>query len=172
MSAASEPHGTVSVDGLDLAAELAGGEARAVAPDVAAYALRLGDDALILAQNLCGWIARAPELEEDVALGNIALDLLGHVHGRVHHGTGEQAGRAVQLAHALLVEVAARAGPVRAGAEPGPMDFLGGPWGLLRGTITLRVSPVSEFVAKGWLKAAAFYGTCIICTGISSSKKS
>ena len=45
---------------------------------VAAYALRLGDDALILAQRLSHWISRAPELEEDVALGNIALDQLGH----------------------------------------------------------------------------------------------
>ncbi len=45
---------------------------------VAKYALRLGDDALILAQRLGWWIARAPELEEDVALGNIALDQLGH----------------------------------------------------------------------------------------------
>jgi len=46
--------------------------------DVAEYALRLGDDALILAQRLGHWISRAPELEEDVALGNIALDQLGH----------------------------------------------------------------------------------------------
>jgi len=46
--------------------------------DVADYALRLGDDALILAQRLGHWISRAPELEEDVALGNIALDQLGH----------------------------------------------------------------------------------------------
>ena len=45
---------------------------------VARYALTLGDDALILAQRLGWWIARAPELEEDVALGNIALDQLGH----------------------------------------------------------------------------------------------
>jgi ring-1,2-phenylacetyl-CoA epoxidase subunit PaaC len=45
---------------------------------IAQYALRLGDDALILAQRLGWWIARAPELEEDVALGNIALDQLGH----------------------------------------------------------------------------------------------
>jgi len=44
---------------------------------VATYALRLGDDALILAQRLGGWIARAPQLEEDVALANIGLDLLG-----------------------------------------------------------------------------------------------
>ncbi|WP_433874685.1 1,2-phenylacetyl-CoA epoxidase subunit PaaC [Sinomonas atrocyanea] len=48
------------------------------AEDVAQYALRLGDDALILAQRLSHWISRAPELEEDIALGNIALDVLGH----------------------------------------------------------------------------------------------
>ncbi|MEA5453661.1 1,2-phenylacetyl-CoA epoxidase subunit PaaC [Sinomonas sp. JGH33] len=46
--------------------------------DVAEYALRLGDDSLILAQRLSRWISRGPELEEDIALGNIALDLLGH----------------------------------------------------------------------------------------------
>ncbi|MGH3429110.1 MAG: 1,2-phenylacetyl-CoA epoxidase subunit PaaC, partial [Mycobacteriales bacterium] len=49
-----------------------------IAPeDVAEYALRLGDDALILAQRLSSWSASAPELEEDMALTNIALDLLG-----------------------------------------------------------------------------------------------
>jgi ring-1,2-phenylacetyl-CoA epoxidase subunit PaaC len=45
--------------------------------DTATYALRLGDDALVLAQRLSEWSARAPELEEDLALTNIALDLLG-----------------------------------------------------------------------------------------------
>ena len=44
---------------------------------VSTYAMRLGDDALILAQRLGEWIANAPQLEEDVALGNIGLDLLG-----------------------------------------------------------------------------------------------
>lgn len=41
------------------------------------YLLGLGDDALIAAQRLCEWVAAAPELEEDVALANIALDQLG-----------------------------------------------------------------------------------------------
>ncbi len=41
------------------------------------YALALGDDALVLAQRCGEWITRAPQLEEDVALGNIGLDLLG-----------------------------------------------------------------------------------------------
>jgi ring-1,2-phenylacetyl-CoA epoxidase subunit PaaC len=39
--------------------------------------LALGDDALVLAQRLGEWAGNAPELEEDVALTNIALDLLG-----------------------------------------------------------------------------------------------
>jgi ring-1,2-phenylacetyl-CoA epoxidase subunit PaaC len=41
------------------------------------YVLSLADDALVAAQRLGEWIASAPQLEEDVALGNIALDLLG-----------------------------------------------------------------------------------------------
>jgi ring-1,2-phenylacetyl-CoA epoxidase subunit PaaC len=41
------------------------------------YVVGLGDDALIAAQRLAEWCARAPELEEDVALTNIALDQLG-----------------------------------------------------------------------------------------------
>lgn len=44
---------------------------------LARYALALGDDALVLAQRCGEWITRAPQLEEDVALGNIGLDLLG-----------------------------------------------------------------------------------------------
>jgi len=50
----------------------------ATTASVPAYVLRLADDALILAQRLGEWSAHAPELEEDVALTNIALDLLGH----------------------------------------------------------------------------------------------
>ncbi|MFB7844418.1 1,2-phenylacetyl-CoA epoxidase subunit PaaC [Microbacterium sp. NPDC056052] len=73
-----DPHGDVSVDELALAAELAGSGERAASADIAEYALWLGDDALILSQQLGAWITYAPELEEDVALGNIALDLLGH----------------------------------------------------------------------------------------------
>ncbi len=41
------------------------------------YLLGLGDDALIMAQRLGEWAAGAPEMEEDVALANIALDQLG-----------------------------------------------------------------------------------------------
>jgi ring-1,2-phenylacetyl-CoA epoxidase subunit PaaC len=42
-----------------------------------AAALALGDDALVLSHRLAEWAGRAPVLEEEVALANIALDLLG-----------------------------------------------------------------------------------------------
>ncbi len=44
---------------------------------VAAYALALGDDALIASHRLGELIGRAPQIEEDIALANIGLDLLG-----------------------------------------------------------------------------------------------
>ena len=40
-------------------------------------ALALGDDALVLSHRLGEWAGHAPALEEEVALANIALDLLG-----------------------------------------------------------------------------------------------
>ncbi|KRE22946.1 1,2-phenylacetyl-CoA epoxidase subunit PaaC [Agromyces sp. Soil535] len=89
-------HGDVSVDRLALAEEFTGsqaGGAGATAPaDAAEYALRLGDDALVLAQQLGMWITRAPELEEDVALGNIGLDLIGHARSLLHYA-GTATGR-------------------------------------------------------------------------------
>jgi ring-1,2-phenylacetyl-CoA epoxidase subunit PaaC len=45
--------------------------------DLGAYCLMLGDDALVLAQRLTEWVTASPELEEEVAVANIALDLLG-----------------------------------------------------------------------------------------------
>src|SRR5690349_3837168 len=44
---------------------------------LAAECVALGDDALVSAQRLAEWTTRAPELEEEVALANIGLDLLG-----------------------------------------------------------------------------------------------
>jgi ring-1,2-phenylacetyl-CoA epoxidase subunit PaaC len=40
-------------------------------------ALSLGDDALVLSHRLAEWMGHAPVLEEEIALANIALDLLG-----------------------------------------------------------------------------------------------
>lgn len=45
--------------------------------NVSAYALRLGDNGLVLSQRLGAWCGHAPELEIDLALTNIGLDLLG-----------------------------------------------------------------------------------------------
>jgi ring-1,2-phenylacetyl-CoA epoxidase subunit PaaC len=41
------------------------------------YCLALGDDALVYSHRLQEWVTRMPELEEETALANIALDLLG-----------------------------------------------------------------------------------------------
>jgi ring-1,2-phenylacetyl-CoA epoxidase subunit PaaC len=44
---------------------------------LATYCLMLADDALIASHRLSEWCSRAPDLEEDIALANVALDLLG-----------------------------------------------------------------------------------------------
>jgi ring-1,2-phenylacetyl-CoA epoxidase subunit PaaC len=44
---------------------------------LAAYCLMLGDDALIFSHRLQEWCTNAPELEDEVAIANIGLDLLG-----------------------------------------------------------------------------------------------
>lgn len=41
------------------------------------YCLRLGDTSLILGQRISEWCGHAPYLEEDIAMSNIALDLIG-----------------------------------------------------------------------------------------------
>ena len=55
---------TTIPDGMDAAA-------------LARYCLMLGDDALIHSHRLSEWTSNAPDLEDDIALANIALDLLG-----------------------------------------------------------------------------------------------
>lgn len=41
------------------------------------YALRLGDNGLVLGHRVSEWCGHAPVLEEDIALANVALDLIG-----------------------------------------------------------------------------------------------
>jgi ring-1,2-phenylacetyl-CoA epoxidase subunit PaaC len=77
-------HGHVELSAVTLSEEFVSADAPA-SPAVAEYALWLGDDSLVLAQRLGGWITRAPELEEDVALANIALDLLGHARSLLRY---------------------------------------------------------------------------------------
>ncbi|SHK62587.1 ring-1,2-phenylacetyl-CoA epoxidase subunit PaaC [Pseudonocardia thermophila] len=47
------------------------------AADLAEYCLMLGDDALVCGHRISEWVSNAPELEEEVALANTALDLIG-----------------------------------------------------------------------------------------------
>ena len=48
------------------------------------YAVRLGDDALVLGHRLSEWCGRGPFLEEDLALTNTALDYIGRA--RMYYG--------------------------------------------------------------------------------------
>ena len=56
--------------------------------------LRVGDTCLVLAQRLTAWCGHAPALEEDIALANVALDILGQARGLLTRaGEIEGAGR-------------------------------------------------------------------------------
>lgn len=58
------------------------------------YLLRLGDDALILGQQLGLWTGHGPVLEEDIALTNIGLDQIGQARAWLTlAGRAENAGR-------------------------------------------------------------------------------
>ena len=58
------------------------------------YCLRLGDTSLVLAQRNGEWCGHGPFLEEDLALTNIALDLLGQANSILQYaGTVEGKGR-------------------------------------------------------------------------------
>ncbi|MFI5312242.1 MAG: 1,2-phenylacetyl-CoA epoxidase subunit PaaC [Gemmatimonadales bacterium] len=56
---------------------VAGTRASAVANPLFEYVLRLGDDRLVLGHRVSEWCGHGPILEEDIALSNIALDLIG-----------------------------------------------------------------------------------------------
>ena len=58
------------------------------------YVLRLADTCLILSHRLSEWCGHAPALEEDIALANMALDLLGQARSLLAHAaTLEGSGR-------------------------------------------------------------------------------
>ncbi|NMG14845.1 1,2-phenylacetyl-CoA epoxidase subunit PaaC [Aromatoleum bremense] len=54
-------------------------------PEHIEYVLRLGDNALILGQRLSEWCGHAPVLEEDMALANMSLDLIGQARMLLTH---------------------------------------------------------------------------------------
>ena len=83
--------------------------------DLVEYCLMLGDDALVMSHRLQQWVTRAPELEDELAIANIALDLLGQARLLLTRaGEVEDAGRdedalaylrdAEQFRNVLLVE--------------------------------------------------------------------
>ena len=51
----------------------------------AAYLLGIADDAMVYAQRLGEWLTNAPQIEEDMALANVSLDLLGQARGLYAH---------------------------------------------------------------------------------------
>jgi ring-1,2-phenylacetyl-CoA epoxidase subunit PaaC len=58
------------------------------------YTLRIADDSLILGHRVSEWCGHGPILEEDIALTNIALDLIGQATSLLEYaGTTENAGR-------------------------------------------------------------------------------
>lgn len=80
------------------------------------YALRRADDALVLGHRLSEWTGRAPTLEEELALANIGLDLIGQARALYGHAAAlEGAGHseddfaylrdARQFRNILLVEL-------------------------------------------------------------------
>jgi ring-1,2-phenylacetyl-CoA epoxidase subunit PaaC len=86
------------------------------APALFEYLQRLGDDRLVLGHRLSEWCGHGPILEEDIALGNVALDLLGQASALLRlAGQVEGKGRdddalayfreAVEFRNALLVEL-------------------------------------------------------------------
>ncbi|WP_369138369.1 1,2-phenylacetyl-CoA epoxidase subunit PaaC [Modestobacter versicolor] len=71
--------------------------------DLGVYCLTLGDDALVLCQRLTQWVTRAPALEEEVALANCGLDLLGQARLLLARaGSVGVLGRSRQLATASI----------------------------------------------------------------------
>jgi ring-1,2-phenylacetyl-CoA epoxidase subunit PaaC len=80
------------------------------------YLLRLGDDRLILGHRLSEWCGHGPILEEDIALANMALDLVGQANlllglAGEAEGQGKNADtlayfrEAVEFRNALIVEL-------------------------------------------------------------------
>jgi ring-1,2-phenylacetyl-CoA epoxidase subunit PaaC len=59
-----------------------------VAGAAAVATLRIADDCFVLSHRLAQWSSRAPTLEDDIALTNIALDLLGQARA-MYERTGE-----------------------------------------------------------------------------------
>ncbi|HTR77920.1 MAG TPA: 1,2-phenylacetyl-CoA epoxidase subunit PaaC [Gemmatimonadaceae bacterium] len=76
------------------ASPVAGRRTAEIANPLFEYLLRLGDDRLVLGHRLSEWCGHGPILEEDIAMANIALDLVGQASALLKlAGETEGAGR-------------------------------------------------------------------------------
>ena len=126
--------------------------------------LRIGDSCLVLAQRLTAWCGHAPALEEDIALANIALDVLGHARGLLTRaGELEGAGRdedalaylrdAPEFRNLLLVEQ-----PNGDFAHTMLRQFFFDAWTVeLWGGLTSSSDPVVAGIAEKAVKEAAYH---------------
>ena len=70
------------------------------------YLLRLADSPLILSHRLSEWCGHGPALEEDLALANVALDLLGQARLLYQHAASLEGGEASEDHYAYFRDVA------------------------------------------------------------------
>ena len=90
MTTTFEPLPTTASASSSVASTTTGSIAFAPTPSQA-YLMRIGDSCLIHAQRLAEWSGHAPILEEDIALTNLALDLVGQARALLTH-VGQQTG--------------------------------------------------------------------------------
>jgi ring-1,2-phenylacetyl-CoA epoxidase subunit PaaC len=133
-------------------------------PPVATYALRLGDDSLILGQRLSEWCGHAPILEVDLSLANVALDLIGQATYLLNlAGEIEGAGRdadalafrrdALDFTNCLLVEQ-----PNGDFAQTIARQFLFSTWQeLLFGALSTSKDPRLAAIAAKAVKEIAYH---------------
>lgn len=129
-------------------------------PPLFDYVLRLADNGLVLAQRLSEWVGKGPILEEDIALTNVGLDLLGQARlwfayaSEVEGGRGRTEDELAYLrdAHAfrnlLLVEQ-----PNGSYADTMARQFLFDQWhrlllGALAGSSDARIAEIATKAAK------------------------
>lgn len=116
MSDTEEVPGYSTASVTDANASVAGVRRKHVENALFEYITRLGDDRLVLGHRLSEWCGHGPILEEDIALANIALDLVGHAAALLKlAGEVEGKGRdedalaylrdAVDYRNALIVEL-------------------------------------------------------------------
>jgi ring-1,2-phenylacetyl-CoA epoxidase subunit PaaC len=109
-----------------LEAEITAPVPRVDPADLAAYCLMLGDDALVYSHRLAEWVSNAPELEEEVALANIALDLLGQARvllARAGHVEGLATGTGRDEDDLAYLRVESEFRNVALAEQPDDLDF-------------------------------------------------